>query len=620
VVNRNMDIQSKIKNWIKEALKIENDLPTQAGFVVEHPSDLKNGDYFTNVAMITYRNTAKFLDSHVPDGKYVETGLRWVGKANNPAELAKIFAQKLNENKISEIGKIEAVGGFINFYLSREFFEESIKKVNELGENVGDNDLYKNKKIIIEHTQPNPFKEFHIGHLMNNAIGESVARITKTSGAEVKTCSYHGDVGLHVAKAIWGLKYLLNEAGLDPTMDILGHSEPRALLKKAYSFGSKKFDESDNVKNETQVINKKIHSKEDSIINKFYEAGRYASLEYFEVIYKRLGSYFDKPFFESETGEVGKKIVLENLGKVFENSDGAVVFRGENFEPKTHTRVFINSQDISTYEAKEIGLAQLKMDAYRPFDKSITITANEQDSFFDVVEVAIGEVFPELKGKLKHLSHGMLKLPSGKMSSRTGDVITADYLINQVKERVSEKIKDREFSEEEKENIAEVVAIGAIKYSILRQAIGGDIIFDFDKSISFEGDSGPYIQYTAVRAKSVLEKSKLQAPPAYRRGRNDKQFPISNLKTQGDWETKEIERLIYRFEEVVERAGKEYAPHYIVTYLTELAGSFNAFYAKEKIMDENDANSPYKLAITNAVFHILKKGLYLLAIKVPERM
>lgn len=571
LVSKNMNIGNKIKKWIIEIFNIDGD------FVVEHPADLKNGDYSTNVAMMLSKRLSK-----------------------NPVEIAKDFAQKLNENKILEIEKIEAVGGFINFYLSREFFEESIQKINKLGENVGDNDLYKNapasalssggrRKIIIEHTQPNPFKEFHIGHLMNNAIGESISRIIKTSGAEVKTCSYHGDVGLHVAKAIWGKM-----------------EKPELSWGDAYAYGSKFYEENENAKKEIIEINKKIYEKSDPVINDLYEEGLSFSIKYFDFLYKRLDSHLDDRFFESISAENGKRIVLDNVGKVFENSHGAVVFRGENFEPKTHTRVFINSGGLPTYEAKEIGLAQLKMDTYRPFDKSITITASEQDSFFDVVEVAIGEVFPELKGKLKHLSHGMLKLPSGKISSRTGDVITADYLINQVKGKVSEKIKDREFSDEEKENIAEVVAIGAIKYSILRQAIGRDIIFDFDKSISFEGDSGPYLQYTTVRAKSVLEKGKLEI-------RNSK------LKIQ-NWETKEIERLVYRFEEVVERAGREYAPHYIVTYLTELAGTFNAFYAKEKIMDENDTNSPYKLAITSAISHILKKGLYLLGIKVPERM
>ena len=202
----------------------------------------------------------------------------------------------------------------------------------------------------------------------------------------------------------------------------------------------------------------------------------------------------------------------------------------------------------------------------------------------------------------------MLKLTTGKMSSRKGNIITGESLIEDVENLVKDKIKDRNFSESEKQEVAEIVAIGAIKYSILRQAIGGDIIFDFDKSISFEGDSGPYLQYACVRANSVLEKAISQG------------VTLGNAPKVTPWETTELEKYLYRFPEVVERAGKEYAPHYIVTYLTELASAFNSSYAKEKIIDKEDLSSPYKIALTQATAHILKSGLNLLGIKVPERM
>jgi arginyl-tRNA synthetase len=208
------------------------------------------------------------------------------------------------------------------------------------------------------------------------------------------------------------------------------------------------------------------------------------------------------------------------------------------------------------------------------------------------------------------------------MSSRKGNIITGEALIEDVQKLVLEKIKDREFSDEDpsidsgqvKNEIAEEVAIGAIKYSILRQAIGGDIIFDFEKSISFEGDSGPYLQYTAVRANSVLANFKNLTPdpsPKSRRGGEERPEVF---------EIQELERFLYRFPEVVERAGKEYAPHHLVTYLTELASLFNSFYAKEKIIDESDPSSPYKIAMTQAVAHTLQNGLHLLGIKVPRRM
>jgi arginyl-tRNA synthetase len=291
---------------------------------------------------------------------------------------------------------------------------------------------------------------------------------------------------------------------------------------------------------------------------------------------------------------------------LFEESDGAVIFRGEKFDSKLHTRVFVTSQGLPTYEAKDIAHAIRKYKEYKS-DKSIIITANEQDNYFEVMLRALKEIKPEIADQTKHLSHGMLKLTTGKMSSRKGNIITGEVLIEDVENLILEKIKDREFSDEERFDVAEIVAIGAIKYSILRQAIGGDIIFDFDKSISFEGDSGPYLQYAFVRAQSILKIS-------------NSQFSISKIERPENFEITELEKCLYRFPEVVERAGTEYAPHYIVTYLTELASIFNSFYANNKIIDENDLASPYKIALTAATAHILKSGLHLLGIKVPDKM
>lgn len=538
-----MNIKVKLENWIKETLNLGE-------AVLVHPADFENGDF-----------------SLILNEGNIEENL-----------------QKLQEKKIEQIEKIELANGrFINFYLSKEFFAESAQEIIKEGENSSKNDLFKGQKTIIEFTDPNPFKEFHIGHLMSNTVGESISRIIEAGKAEVKKVNYQGDVGLHVAKAIWGKiqKPDLNWGG-------------------AYAYGAQNYEQN---KEEIIEINKKIYEETDEKINKLYQEGKVSSLEEFENIYKRLGTKFDFYFFESQVGEFGKEVVLEFLKKgVFEESDGAIVFRGEKRDSKLHTRVFLNSQGIPVYEAKELGLSKVKYDKY-PYDKSIIITGNEIDEYFKVLLTAMKEVFPDLAAKTLHLSHGMMRLSTGKMSSRTGDVITAESLIEQVREKVLEKIKDREFSDSEKAEIAEIVAIGAIKYSILRQSVGGDIIFDFDKSISFEGDSGPYLQYTAVRANSVLEKA----------------GNFTEVKPHG--EITYLERTLYRFPEVVERAGKEYSPHYLVTYLTELAGTFNSFYAQNKIIDpENPEISTYRLALTKSVSIVLTNGLHLLGIKVPERM
>ena len=501
-------------------------------FVVEHPADLRMGDYSTNVGIKTGK--AKEIFNHLA--------------VRPPSGVERIALAGL---------------GFINFYLSKEFFKESLGEIIEEGENFGKSKHATGFKIMVEHTDPNPFKEFHIGHLMPNVIGGALARILEWNGAEVKQVNYQGDVGLHVAKALW---------------------------KGDYALGSRAYEKDLQAKSEIEDLNKKIYDRSDSELNERYEKGKQESLEKFEEIYKRLGTKFDYYFFESETGEIGKKIVEENIGKVFEKSDGAIVFKG------SHTRVFINSQGLPTYEAKDLGNAKNKYDKYQ-YDLSIVVTGNEIKDYFKVVLEAMNRIMPDLAKKTKHLPHGMLRLSTrfagasarraGKMSSRTGEVITAEKLIEDVKKKVKGD---------------EAVAIGAIKYMILRQAIGNDIVFDIDKSVSTEGDSGVYLQYAYARTNSLLEKAeKYQGLPL---------IPVT---------THEVERLLYRFPEIVERAGKEYAPHYITTYLTELASSFNNFYANEQIIDDSP-ESPYRLAIAKAFNIVMKNGLTMLGIPTPERM
>jgi len=509
-----------------------------------------------------------------------------------PFEVAKDLATKLGKNK--EFTKVEAVApGFVNFWLKPELFQKELVVILKNKNKYGRNNNLKGQKTIIEYTDPNPFKEFHIGHLMSNSIGEALSRIIEWSGAKVKRACYQGDVGMHVAKAVWGINYLgFKKIGL------------MADLARAYAIGSQTYESDERVKREINEINKKIYNQSDKNINKIYDSGKALSLDYFENIYRRLGTKFNYYFFESETGKFGKKIVEKGLKKgVFERSQGATVFKGEKYG--LHTRVFINSEGLPTYEAKELGLAELKYKKYS-YNKSIVITGNEVNDYFKVLLKAMEIIFPKLAEKTKHLSHGMLRLPSGKMSSRTGDVITAESLIEDVQGLVREKIKDRELSNEEKKEIEEVVSIAAIKYSILKQAIGGDIIFDFEKSISFEGDSGPYLQYAYARANSVLTKAKEGGV------RPSLKFLPS--------EVSEVEQMLCRFPGVVERAGKEYASNYLITYLTELARTFNAYYARVKIVDPADEYSPYKVALVLAFVQVMKNGLEILSIQAPNKM
>jgi len=562
-------VKEKLENLLSESLKSLN--LNLEEIQVEHPSDLKMGDYSTNVAL----SAAKKLST-------------------SPRELAEKIVAKLNDKLPKEIEKIEVAGaGFINFFLSREFFIFTTSNILKRPKDWGRNKNLAKQKIIIEYTQPNPFKEFHIGHLVNNIAGEAVARLIEAEGAKIKRVTYHGDVGLHVAKAIWGMK----ENKLE--------SASVADWGRAYALGDSAYLGDEASKKKIIEINRQVYQKSDPEINKLYEIGRSLSLKHFEEIYARMGSSFHTHFFESQSAIIGKKLVEKFLKKgIFEKSEGAVIF--PESKSGLHTRVFISSEGLPTYEAKDLGLVKLKRNFFN-FQKSITVTDIEQAEYYKVVTSAIEQVFPKLKGKVLHVSNGRLRLPEGRMSSRTGNIITGESLLNSLQELVMAKMKDRDI--EDKEKVADQIAVAALKYSILKQSLGRNIIFDFEKSLSFEGDSGPHLQYSAVRAKSILEKAK--------------QEKISSSKKPGaNYKTGELERLLYRFPEVVEKAGKEreFAPHTLVSHLIELTSVFNTFYAKEKIVDSGNPDSGYKISLTECFLITMEKGLNLLGIKVPDKM
>jgi len=570
-------IAEELKNLIAEALKnlsleTKETCPEPVEWVhLEHPEDMTNGDFSSNIAMVFAKKAGV-----------------------NPRELADKIKNQIEKKMPSFISKIEVAGpGFINFYLASDFFVDSINEIKKSGAKYGRNDSLKGKRAVVEYTDPNPFKEFHIGHVMSNTIGEAISRLVDFSGAKLTRACYQGDVGVHVAKAIWGI---INDGGTIKDVSALG---------RAYAKGAKAYEDA-ATKQEIDMLNKKIYDRSDKEINKIYDAGRKLSLEHFEEIYQKLGTKFNHYFFESETGKSGKDIVLKFLGKnIFEKNEGAIIFRGEHYDPKLHTRVFLNSEGLPTYEAKELGLAKIKYDKTK-YDLSVVITGNEVNEYFKVLMKAMELIFPDLAKKTVHISHGMMRLPSGKMSSRTGEVITGESFIDQVEEMVREKIKDRDLSANEQKLISSQVAVAAIKYSILKQAPGRDTIFDLEKSVSFEGDSGPYLQYAYTRAGSILAKAKAENVKAKLKNNSNQLFTL--------------ERLLYRFPEVIEKAQKEYAPHHVLTYLTHLAQTFNTFYGETKIIDPADPDSPYKVAITEAFSIVLSNGLYILGIQAPGKM
>lgn len=571
-------MENQIKKLIRDALL---NLSIEVSDIsLEHPAELSRGEYSTNVAMAVAK-----------------------GVNANPRELAEKIVHEISRLNLDDnIEQIKVAGaGFINFYLSRNFFSRSVEEILNKGYDVGKNDSLLGKKMMVEYTDPNPFKPFHIGHLMTNAIGESIARILEHSGASVARANYQGDIGLHVAKAFYGMQ----KKGMPADMSV-AVSALAQYIGDSYVLGSDAYERDQAAKEEIDILNKKIYDKSDPQVNERYDWGFKVTMEAFEDLYKILGTKFDFYFLESKVAPDGEKIVRANIGKVFEESDDAVVFKAEKYDPKLHTRVFLTGKGLPTYETKELGLAQEKFAVKPDMDLSIVITANEQMDYMKVVAKALSLIHPEYESKMKHITHGMMRLATGKMSSRKGNVVTGESLIRDTIALVNEKLKERDWDEEKKSKVAEVVGVAALKYSILKQSTGGDIAYDFEKSISFEGDSGPYLQYSYARAKSVLEKAQKEniLPDPH-------SFPP---------ETFEIEKLLYKFPEVVERAASEYEPHFIANYLVEVARSYNSFYANNIIVNKEDPASSYKIALTYAFSFVMKTGLNLLGIQAPEKM
>jgi arginyl-tRNA synthetase len=524
----------------------------EAKFVVERPRDMAHGDYSTNAALVNKLDPRELADNLHIEG--VET--------------------------------IEVAGKFLNFRLSRTALVP--QPVPALQTHAG-------KEVLVEYTSPNLFKPLHVGNLIGNILGESVVRLLERSGATVRRLNYPSDIGLSVAKGVWGLEH----TGGNPD-DIHALGEAYRLGNAAYEDGS--------AKEKIEEINRALYEGSNAQWSELRERGVATSLRHLHELCAMLGTAFDKEFFESQSGPVGKKIVEENIGekigeKTFRKSDGAVVFDGESYDPTLHTRVFLNSQGLPTYEAKEVGLFKLKQDGYPDFAASITVTGKEQSEFFKVVFAALKKLFPDSATKdLRHISTSFLRLTTGKMSSRLGSVVTGESLIETLKEAAREKMQGRELANADQ--VAEQVAVGALKYAVLKQGSGRDIIFDPEKSLSLEGDSGPYLQYALTRARSLVRMAK----DAGIEPGNDDMPPQAT----------ELERVLVHYAEVVERAARELEPHYLTTYLTEVASAFNSWYASTRLIGGEYPR--YGLWLTYAVIKTLSEGLHTLGIPAPEEM
>jgi arginyl-tRNA synthetase len=382
-----------------------------------------------------------------------------------------------------------------------------------------------------------------------------------------------------VAKALYGMT-LLEKEGIIFSPELIG---------KAYARGSALYETDETAKKEIHEINRAVYEDRPEW-QRLYGFGKQMSLEAFEEVYASLGTEFDRNFFESESVPHGRALIAEVLEKgVFEVSDGAVIYRGEKVG--LHTRVFQTKDGVPTYEGKELGLPELKEKLWA-HDMSVVVTANEQTEYFKVVQAAFAELRPSLAKKMVHIAHGFLRLPEGKMSSRTGNGVPARELILYAKDQAALLAKDSD--------TAHAIGVGAIKYAILKQRAGSDTVFDSAQALSLVGDSGPYLQYARVRALSILAQ------------------PLSKGALHVPQEPYLLERLLYRFPEIVLRAQEERAPHHVAQFLTEIASVWNRFYAEERII--GDEYEVYKRVLAQAFLITMTKGLILLGIPTPERM
>src|SRR3989344_1221937 len=388
--------------------------------------DEQFGDYATNVAL----QLAKQLNK-------------------NPGEIAKLLSENI---KHPTIVKTEVAGpGFINIWLSDDYLIKSLKL--EIAQSLTA------KVVVVEYSDPNPFKVLHAGHLYTCVVGDSIANLLEVAGAKVHRVNFGGDVGLHVAKTMWAV---LNKLGGEypEKLTVIAKDQGPEWLADCYVEGNEAYEKNTDAKAQIVELNKRIyqiveHQDKDSALAKIYWVARDWSYKYFEAFYKSIGSRFDRFYPESETAEPGLRTVRENIGKVFEESEGAVVFKGEVHN--MHTRVFINSEGLPTYETKDVGLIFKKWQDYH-FDRSIIITGNEIYEYMQVVLKAIEQIAPELAQKTTHITHGLVKPTGGvKMSSRLGNIIRAEDVLAAASEANKQANRQENFD----------VALGAVKYAFL---------------------------------------------------------------------------------------------------------------------------------------------------------
>lgn len=516
-----------------------------------------------------------------------------------PTEIAQKLAGKIKP--LGGIKQVKAIGPYVNFFFEENFLEKiTLEKVFK-DKKFGENKSNKGKRILIEYSQPNTNKPLHVGHLRNNAIGMSTARHMEMTGAKVTKVDLFNDRGIHICQSMlaykkWGNNSTPEEANVKSdhfvgTFYVMYHDKEKEMpeLKEELNEMLLKWEKGDK---ETHELWKKM--------NAWAEKG-------FMQTYKEFGSEFDYRFYESKIFDKAKPIIEKGLvdNVFYRDENNAVMADLEKWSLGKKT--ILRGDGTSIYITQDLALAVEKQKKFKP-DKSIYVVASEQNTYFKQLFKVIELLGFEWHEKLFHLSYGLVNLPEGKLKSREGKIIDADKLMEDVKELARQEIITRYQSMDKKEleKRAKAIALAAIKFYMLKTDAVKDILFETNKAVSFEGDTGPYVMYTYARAKSIEKKAK----KAKKAGQKHEISP----------EEKNVLSLIAVFPEKIQESVQSLSPHKTAGYLLELCAAFNSFYHAHKVINENNEYNEERLKIVQATTLVIKKGLYALNIGVLEEM
>ena len=504
----------------------------------------------------------------------------------------------------SQIVKIEVVGGYLNFFVNKELLTKEVLEEISKDEQYGKSSIGEEKNIVIDYSAPNIAKPFHIGHLRSTVIGAALYNIYKYLGYNVTGINHLGDYGTQFGKLIEGYKLWGSEYNLD--------ENPIDELTKIYIRINNACKEDEQILQACRDNFKKLEDG-DTYCVEIWKKFRELSLKEFQRVYDLLGSKFDswngEAFYSDKMQEVVD--ILEKSGKL-EESQGAKIVNLEDQGINTPC-IIVKSNGSSTYATRDLAAILYRARTYN-FDKALYVTSYEQVLHFKQVFATakyLGLDEKYLKG-LEHVSFGMVLLPTGKMSTREGNIVKLEELLNESIDRAKEIIEQKNPQLENKEEVAKKVGIGAIIFNDLSNSRVKDEVFDWNTILNFQGETGPYIQYTYVRTKSVLEKSGVDV--------NNISFDMVNLDNLEDSYSQNIIKLLYDFHNVLVQVTEKSEPSILSRYLIDLAKAYSVFYNENRIMVDDISLKNSRVYLTYAVGKVLKIGANLLGMDMPEKM